>query len=62
MKDDAYSFAKEVDRQIEALSLDDYLGRRGRGKALREELYPISRRLLMKSRGLAKKMHYFAVR
>jgi hypothetical protein len=53
MKGDAYSFAKEVDRQIEALSLDDYLRRRGRGKVLREELYPISRlALLLKQPGL----------
>src|SRR5437879_9419619 len=43
MKGTAYSFAKEVDRQIEELTLNDYLRRRGRGKLLREELYPISR-------------------
>jgi hypothetical protein len=53
MKGDAYSFAKDVDQQIEALALHDYLRRRGRGKLLREELYPISRLALhLKQPGL----------
>ena len=43
MKGTAYWFAQEVDRQIEMLTRSDYLRRIGRGKLLREELYPISR-------------------
>jgi hypothetical protein len=53
MKGTAYSFAREVDRQIEELTRKDYLRRRGRGKLLREELYPISRLALhLKQPGL----------
>jgi hypothetical protein len=43
MKGTAYSFAQQVDREIEALPENDYLRRKGRGKRLREELYPLSR-------------------
>jgi len=45
MKGDAYSFARDVDREIEGLSRRDYLLRlrEGRAKRLREELYPLSR-------------------
>ncbi|MBU1706214.1 hypothetical protein KKG19_05845 [Patescibacteria group bacterium] len=43
MKTNAYEFAFEVDRQIEALSNEDYHRRVGRSKKLREELYPLSR-------------------
>lgn len=43
MKASAYEFSSEVDRQIEALSSKDYHRRFGRGKQLREELYPLSR-------------------
>jgi len=53
MKSTAYCFAKEVDRKIEELTRDDYLRRKGRGKRLREELYPISRLALhLKQPGL----------
>lgn len=53
MKGNAYSFAQQVDREIEALTRSDYLRRRGRGKRLREELYPISRlALYLKQPGL----------
>lgn len=53
MKGTAYSFAKEVDRQIEELARSDYLRRKGRGKLLREELLPISRLALhLKQPGL----------
>lgn len=43
MKEQAYEFALQVDRQIEALSDDDYHLRVGRSKILQEELYPLSR-------------------
>lgn len=43
MKGTAYSFAQQVDREIEALSLSAYIQRKDRAKLLREELYPISR-------------------
>ncbi|HUW44923.1 MAG TPA: hypothetical protein VMW50_03915 [Dehalococcoidia bacterium] len=43
MKASAYKFASEVDQQMEALSDNDYHCRVGRGKRLREELYPLSR-------------------
>lgn len=43
MKAKAYEFALQVDRQIEALSDDDYHLRVGRSKKLQEELYPLSR-------------------
>jgi hypothetical protein len=43
MKAQAYEFALQVDRQIEALSSNDYHLRVGRSKVLQEELYPLSR-------------------
>jgi hypothetical protein len=43
MKQNAFDFAKEVDRQIEQLSEEEYHLRRGRSKQLQEELLPISR-------------------
>lgn len=43
MKDTAFLFANEVDRQIEALPANDYRMHRGRAKRLLEELLPISR-------------------
>jgi len=53
MKGTAYSFAEQVDREIETLTESDYLRRRDRGKRLREELYPISRLALqLKQPGL----------
>jgi hypothetical protein len=53
MKGSAYSFAQQVDREIEALSRSDYIQRKDRGKVLREELYPISRLALhLKQPGL----------
>ena len=53
MKGTAYSFAEQVDREIEELTPSDYLRRKGRGKRLREELYPISRLALhLKQPGL----------
>ena len=39
----AYTFAIEVERQIEALSLEAFHTRRGHSKVLQEEWYPISR-------------------
>jgi hypothetical protein len=52
-EDSDNSFAKDVDRQIEALTQHDYLRQCGRGKLLREELYPISRLALhLKQPGL----------
>jgi hypothetical protein len=53
MKGTAYSFAQQVDREIEALSLSAYIQRKDRAKLLREELYPISRLALhLKQPGL----------
>ena len=53
MKDTAYSFAREVDRQIEELTHADYHMKLGRSKQLQEELYPISRLALqLKQPGL----------
>lgn len=53
MKDSAYEFACAVDRQIEALSNDEYHRRTGRSKILREELFPLSRLALhLKQPGL----------
>lgn len=53
MKGNAYSFAQQVDQEIEALRENDYLRRKGRGKRLREELYPLSRLALhLKQPGL----------
>ena len=53
MKDNAYSFAREVDRQIEELAPADYHQKFGRSKQLQEELYPISRLALsLKQPGL----------
>ena len=43
MRHPAYSFAIEVERQIEALSLEDFHTRRGQSKVLQEEWYPIAR-------------------
>jgi hypothetical protein len=43
VKDYAYAFAAEVDRQIESLSRDGFFFRSGRGKKLLEEILPISR-------------------
>jgi hypothetical protein len=43
MKDSAYAFAAQVDRQIEEFSQEDYLKKSQRCKRLREEIYPISR-------------------
>lgn len=43
MRDTAYNFASQVDREIEALSTEKYLLHKGRAKQLREELLPISR-------------------
>ena len=60
MKADAYSFAKQLDQEIEALSKSDYLRRRGRAKRLREELYPISRlALYLKQPGLGIEVEAF---
>jgi hypothetical protein len=60
MKGTAYSFAQEVDRQIEVLSLADYHLRSGRSKRLREELYPISRLALhIKQPGLEVEVEAF---
>jgi hypothetical protein len=60
MKDTAYLFASEVDRQIEALSDVDYLARRDRGKVLQEELLPISRlALYLKQPGLEVEVEAF---
>ena len=53
MKADAYTFASEVDWEIEGLPDDVYQRRSGRGKLLREELLPLSRLgLRMKQPGL----------
>lgn len=53
MNGTAYSFAQQVDREIEALSLSDYIRRKERGKRLRDELYPICRLALhLKQPGL----------
>ena len=43
MRAKAYEFAEEVDRQIELLTRKEYLQKVGRGKILREELFPLSR-------------------
>jgi hypothetical protein len=60
MKDTAYPFASEVDRQIESLSKADYLMRRDRGKVLVEELLPISRLALhLKQPGLEVEVEAF---
>lgn len=60
MKDTAYSFAREVDRQIEALAPDDYHRKFGRSKQLQEELYPISRLALqLKQPGLEVEVEAF---
>jgi hypothetical protein len=39
----AFEFAQAVDRDIAALSREDFYLRRGRAKRLQEELYPLSR-------------------
>jgi hypothetical protein len=60
MKDTAYSFAREVDQQIEALAPDDYHRKFGRSKQLQEELYPISRLALqLKQPGLEVEVEAF---
>jgi hypothetical protein len=60
MKASAYSFAQEVDRQIEAFGSADYHRRSGRIKRLREELYPISRLALqLKQPGLEVEVEAF---
>ena len=43
MRNNAYDFAIEVDRQIKELSNKDFHLRNGKAKRLREELYPIAR-------------------
>src|SRR4051812_24813042 len=43
MRGPAFSFAAEVERQIEQLSADDFHRRQGHSKVLLEEWYPISR-------------------
>jgi len=49
-----FDFAAKVDQDIESLTDDDYRLRRGRAKALLEELLPISRLALsLKTPGLA---------
>jgi len=51
---DAYTFASEVDRQIESLPDTGYRLKKGRGKVLREELLPLSRlALFFKRPGLS---------
>ena len=53
MRDDAFSFAAEVERQIEALPRDEFHLKQGLGKRLREEWYPIARLALhLKHHGL----------
>lgn len=60
MKNDAFSFASEVDRQIEALSTSDLLRHKNRGKILQEELLPISRLgLHLKQPGLTVEVEAF---
>lgn len=62
MKGRAYSFARQVDRQIEALDSTSYLrkGKRDRSKKLQEELYPISRLALhLKQPGLGVEVEAF---
>lgn len=60
MKDTAYSFAREVDRQIEELAPADYHQKFGRSKQLQEELYPISRLALqLKQPGLEVEVEAF---
>lgn len=43
MRSPAFTFAAEVERQIEALEYDEFHRRQGRAKVLLEEWYPISR-------------------
>ena len=43
MRHPAYTFAIEVERQIEALTQDEFHCRRGKSKVLQEEWYPIAR-------------------
>lgn len=43
MRDSVFGFALEVDRQIRALTREQYHPRTGRSKRLIEELYPLSR-------------------
>jgi hypothetical protein len=60
MKTTAYLFAGEVDRQIEALSDEDYLKHRNHSKVIQEELLPISRLALhLKQPGLEVEVESF---
>ena len=43
MRDNAFAFAIEVERQIEALTMEEFHTRRGHSKVLQEEWYPIGR-------------------
>ncbi len=53
MRDTAFSFAAEVERQIHALSAEEFHLRQGKSKVLLEEWYPISRLALhLKQPGL----------
>lgn len=53
MKNDAYTFAAEVDRLIINLTNEEFHCRIGRSKTLREEVYPLSRlALFLKRPGL----------
>lgn len=50
---DAFSYAAEIDRKLEALTKDNYLMRKGAAKRLFEEQYPLSRlAVLLKLPGL----------
>lgn len=60
MKEDAYTFAREVDRQIEGMDINTYLNRVGRSSRLQEELYPLSRLALhLKQPGLEVEVEAF---
>lgn len=43
MRNSAYAFAIEVERQIEALTMAEFHSRAGKSKVLQEEWYPIAR-------------------
>ena len=60
MKDSAYSFAAAVDRLIGDLKNEDFHRKIGRGKQLREELFPLSRlALFLKLPGLEVEVEAF---
>jgi hypothetical protein len=60
MRNTAYAFAADVDREIESFSRVEFLGKKGRCKRLREEVYPISRLALhFKQPGLEVKVEAF---